>query len=120
MARFKVIAGDFGSSRVGQVLVGPFFRKSGQGFNMPVNGQSFKSEHIGTGMVQNPEIATEESLKKMDGAIGWAQLDWRTTSREYDSAYQANEIAADNDYKGKRILVSGTISAIDKDFVGGG
>jgi hypothetical protein len=265
MARFKVIAGDFGSSRVGQVLVGPFFRKSGQGFNMPVNGHSFKSEHIGTGLVQNLEIATEENLKKMGGAIGWgiagavalgpvgalagvlaggrskdvtfvclfkdgrkflgscnaktftdiqaacfvtpqetlaqpeksvqsgkalaivgalfvavlilaflmpskhdhattplnatisqpavefasymlaqdirgalldgrksetqtpiddllgwAQLDWRTTSREYDSAYQANEIAADNDYKGKRILVSGTISAIDKDFVGGG
>jgi hypothetical protein len=65
MATFKVIAGDFGEGRTGQVLVGPLYRKSGQGFNMPGR------VHIGTGQIEALEIATEENLKKMGGAIGW-------------------------------------------------
>jgi hypothetical protein len=263
MATFKVIAGDFGEGKTGQILVGPLYRQSGQGFNMPVHGHTFKTEHIGTGQIETLEIATEENLKKIGGAIGWgvvgglalgpigalagvlaggrkkeitfvcrfkdgrkfigscstktftdiqaacftapvastppqetpthvkigrallavglsliaflfiafltmdksnkgsnlpnaglnqpavelasylivddiqavllkdqnaitatpiedllgwAKLDWRTTAKNYDSAYEANEIAADRDFKGKKILLSGTIDSIEKDF----
>jgi hypothetical protein len=33
--------------------------------------------------------------------------------------YQANEIAADNKYKGKQLLVTGTVASIDKGPFGG-
>lgn len=52
--------------------------------------------------------------------MGLAQLDWKTTATIYDDAYDANEIAADNNYKGKKILVSGRVDSIDKDFTGDG
>lgn len=32
-------------------------------------------------------------------------------------AYEANEVAADEQYRGKRLLVTGTVSAISKDFL---
>lgn len=32
--------------------------------------------------------------------------------------YQANEVSADDSYKGRLLLVSGTVSGIDKDFTG--
>jgi hypothetical protein len=65
MATFKVLAGDFGEGKSGQVLVGPLYRRSGQGFNMP------GGVHIGPGQIEALEIATEENLKKMGGAVGW-------------------------------------------------
>lgn len=267
MATFKVIAGDFGEGKTGQILVGPLYRKSGHGFNLPVQGHTFKTEHIGTGQIESLEIATEENLKKLGGAIGWgvvgglafgpvgalagvlaggrkheitfvclfkdgrkfigccstktftdiqtacfsalsastptqktpthiivgrgllavgvliiaavfigfltmresnksaarpnaalnqpavdlasylimddiqavllknqnaitatptkdllgwAELDWEISAREYDAAYEANEIAADKDFKGKKILLSGTIDSIEKDFTDSG
>lgn len=33
-------------------------------------------------------------------------------------AYEANEVAADGQYKGKRLLVSGEVDSIDKNFMG--
>jgi tRNA_anti-like len=257
MATFKVIAGDFGEGKQGRVLIGSLYKKSSQGFYMPLTG------HIGTGQIETIEIATEENLKKMGGSIGWGliggltlgpvgalagvlaggnkttvtfvckfkdgrkflgscapktftliqaasfeshmqplqssfqsqatsgksrrvvlavvtfligltlfasllsiasrktetspavalnqsavslvsylllddieaglkgqdsatwrmqdllalfRIDRRAGAKEYDAAYEANEIAADNDFKGKRILLSGTIISIDKDF----
>jgi len=71
MATFKVIAGDFGQGGTGQVLVGSMYRESRQGFNMPVAGHAFQTEHIGVGMIQAVEVATEENVRKMGGAIGW-------------------------------------------------
>ena len=38
------------------------------------------------------------------------------TAAELFSAYQANEVSADNSYKGKVILATGTVQSIDKDF----
>lgn len=32
-------------------------------------------------------------------------------------AYDENEVAADEQYKGKRLLISGTVTSIDKDFL---
>jgi hypothetical protein len=63
MATFKVIAGDFGQGGTGQVLVGNMYRESAQGFNMPVAGRGFE--------IQTLEVATEETIKRMGGAIGW-------------------------------------------------
>lgn len=31
--------------------------------------------------------------------------------------YQANEVAADDRYKGKKLLVRGTVQSVDKDFL---
>jgi hypothetical protein len=44
------------------------------------------------------------------------QLDRLATAKGYEAAYDSNEIAADNEFKGKRILLSGIINSIDKDF----
>lgn len=41
------------------------------------------------------------------------------TSNELFAAYEANEIAADEKYKGKKLLVTGTVASIDKDAFGG-
>jgi hypothetical protein len=38
------------------------------------------------------------------------------TSAELATAYEENEIAADQKYKGKRLEVTGTITGIDSDF----
>ena len=52
--------------------------------------------------------------------LAWAKLDWRTTTREYEAAYDANEIAADNKFKDKKLLLSGSIASVEKDFTGQG
>lgn len=69
MATFKVIAGDFRGT--GQVLFGRLYRPSAQGLSMPSPGSSFRTEHIATGQIDSLEVATDESLKKMTGWIGW-------------------------------------------------
>jgi hypothetical protein len=52
--------------------------------------------------------------------LEWTGIDQRVTAKEYESAYDANEIAADNRYKGKKLLVSGVLSGVEKDFTGSG
>jgi hypothetical protein len=74
MAEFKVIAGDFGQGVKGNVRVGKMYRVSAQGFTMPVPGSPYKTQHIPTGQIDTLEVATEESLKKMSGSIGWGFL----------------------------------------------
>jgi hypothetical protein len=39
------------------------------------------------------------------------------TALQLYNDYQANEVSADNKYKGKSLMVSGTVSSIDKDFL---
>lgn len=41
------------------------------------------------------------------------------TSTQLFNDYEANEVAADNKYKGKRLLVTGTVASIDKGPFGG-
>jgi len=48
--------------------------------------------------------------------LGLIQIDRHATAKEYEVAYDANEIAADNEYKDKKILLSGDVVSIDKDF----
>jgi hypothetical protein len=52
--------------------------------------------------------------------MAWTKIDAKTTARQYDIAYDSNEIAADNQYKGKKLLVSGTIDSIEKDVMDAG
>lgn len=54
------------------------------------------------------------------GLLSWAAIDGMVTASQYEAAYDNNEISADNQYKGKRLLVSGTIAKIQKDFSGEG
>jgi hypothetical protein len=70
VASFKVIAGDFGQGS-GDVHVGRPYRVSAQGIDMPKPGHSFHTEHIGLAQIASLEVATEESLKKMAGSVGW-------------------------------------------------
>ena len=70
MPTFKIIAGDFGLETTGHILVGNLYRKSVQGFHMPVPHHGFASR-IGLGQIETLEIATEENLKKIGGIIGW-------------------------------------------------
>lgn len=68
-------------------------------------------------------LAGEDSLiAKIPGEnpLDWAEIDRKVTAKEYETAYDDNEIAADNKFKGKKILLSGTIAAIEKDFTGSG
>lgn len=46
------------------------------------------------------------------------KVDIEITANELYSAYNANEVAADEKYKGKKIAVTGVISDIRKDFAG--
>jgi len=45
-------------------------------------------------------------------------VDVGTNGPKLFKEYEANEVRADNKYKGKRILIFGTVEAIDKDFLG--
>lgn len=71
MATFEIMAGDFEPGKTAQLMVGRFVKESAQGFHMPIKGKWFKNEHIPMSQVEALEIATEENLKKMGGAIGW-------------------------------------------------
>ncbi|MBX3223807.1 MAG: hypothetical protein KF795_25060 [Labilithrix sp.] len=54
--------------------------------------------------------AAEQELKASSIAV---------TSMQLFNDYQANEVAADNAYKGKQLLVTGTVASIDKGPFGG-
>ncbi len=54
----------------------------------------------------------EEMTKKCGGTPGCTFVDNNTLWR----AYQANEVAADNRYKGRTLVVTGRVASVDKDF----
>jgi hypothetical protein len=45
-------------------------------------------------------------------------IDLKTTAEQYYADYDANEVAADQKYRGKKILLTGVIESINKDFMG--
>ena len=49
-----------------------------------------------------------------------AHVDIVTTAKEYEADFDANEIAADRKYGGKKILLYGKVASIDKDAMGHG
>lgn len=55
-----------------------------------------------------------------DNPSKWIAVDREVTAKQYEAAYTANEISADDEFKGKRIMLSGTIDSIEKDFAEAG
>lgn len=58
-------------------------------------------------------IDTEEETKKVQSQTP----SYRLSADKLYSEYDANEVAADNKYKGKVVVVSGTIRDIGKDII---
>jgi tRNA_anti-like len=52
--------------------------------------------------------------------LTWARLDAKVNASAYEAAYDNNEISADNQYKGKKLLITGIVNRIDKDFTDSG
>ena len=59
------------------------------------------------------ESAAKAEQKKQQAASMQA-----ITASEYAAAYEANTVAADQQFKGKKFKVSGTVSDINTDFMG--
>ncbi len=62
----------------------------------------------GPGPVTSPEEPEAPVVKTPDMDVSASQL---------QKDYKANEVAADNKYKGKLLRVTGTVESIDKDFL---
>lgn len=75
------------------------------------------ADDIESGLLGRHSLLAESPGENL---LDWAGLDLKATARAYEEAYDNNEIAADNEYKGKKILVSGTALRIEKDFTGAG
>ena len=70
-----------------------------------------------------PFIATKEGflakLKQIDPESKlFPKVDMEVTASELYRAYEANEVSADQQYKGKRLLITGVVENIGKDVMG--
>jgi hypothetical protein len=59
-----------------------------------------------------------DALMKPEEMLRLTGIDLEATAEQYDADYAANEIAADQKYKGRKILLTGVIGSINKDFKG--
>ena len=74
-------------------------------------------DDVNKGLSGSESLLESFSQKQL---LQWGGLDAETTAKEYEERYDANEIAADEVYKDKKLLVKGTISTIERDFTGDG
>lgn len=65
---------------------------------------------------QNKEGDAADATRAADAAEASAAPAVKVSARELFQAYEANEIAADSQYKGKRIEISGEIESIASDM----
>jgi hypothetical protein len=65
-------------------------------------------------------IQGNDAFITMEEGLTLSQIDLRIDAHTYAKDYEANEIAADNKYKGKKILLIGKINSINKDIGGNG
>jgi hypothetical protein len=65
-------------------------------------------------------IQGNDTFITMEEGLTLSQIDLRVDANTYAKDYEANEIAADNKYKGKKILLIGKINSINKDIGGNG
>jgi RecG-like helicase len=56
-------------------------------------------------------------LKEQEASSPTPKWDIKISARALHAAYEANEVAADNQYKGKILAVTGTVEDIAKDFL---
>ena len=59
-----------------------------------------------------------DTLLKPEETLRLTGIDLETTAEQYDADYDANEVAADQKYEGKTILLTGVIESINEDFKG--
>lgn len=81
-------------------------------------GISF-AKRIYTDEIMNAVLGNE-TLISLDHALESSGVDLMVTADTYASDYEANEIAADNKYKGKTILITGKVDGINKGVTGNG
>lgn len=65
-------------------------------------------------------VLGKDSMLTLDGALAALGIDMMVDAGTYAADYGANEIAADNKYKGKAFLITGKVESINKDFTGDG
>lgn len=61
---------------------------------------------------------TGDSVLTQEQALNLAHIDLAVNARTFEADYEANELAGDTKYKGKRFLIFGVIRSIEKDFTG--
>ena len=66
----------------------------------------------------NPGVGPETTTRAPELAPAPAEPDIEVSAARLWKDYHANEVAADDKYKNKTLLVSGEVSSIDKDFLG--
>lgn len=66
----------------------------------------------------NASIRGVDTLLTAEDTLHLAGIDLKTTAEQYDADYDANEVAADQKYAGKKILLTGVVESINKDFKG--
>jgi hypothetical protein len=59
-----------------------------------------------------------DTLLSSEETLRLSGIDLKTTAEQYDADYAANEVAADEKYEGKKILLTGVIESVNKDFKG--
>lgn len=122
------VSSSYGESSItlgGVIGVTCYFSKSEEGVlanlskgqNVTVRGM-VKGKMMGVNLkdckVISPGIsAPAEAGQKNDAA---STKPAEISSEDLDAAYDANEVKADSQYKGKTILIKGTITKIDKDL----
>lgn len=62
---FKIHAGDFGDNNQG------VFRPHDKTFHMPKDGAMFRKVKYSPADVEACEVASEESVKRLGGTVGW-------------------------------------------------
>jgi hypothetical protein len=65
-------------------------------------------------------LGGDSSAISKDEALAVAHIGIAVEARKYEADYNSNEIAADNKYRGKKILLTGTVKAINKNALGQG
>jgi hypothetical protein len=65
-------------------------------------------------------IQGNDTVMTMEEGLKLSQIDLRVDAHAYANDYEANEIAADDKYKGKKILLIGKVNSINKDISGKG
>ncbi|WP_454261782.1 OB-fold protein [Pseudoxanthomonas mexicana] len=58
----------------------------------------------------------EAPLNESAAGVDLKPLPLEVSAADLFAAYEANEVAADNQYKGKQLAVTGTVAGINKDF----
>jgi hypothetical protein len=82
-------------------------------FGAAVSGDAYK-DYVDKAQAaqESAAVPAQEGVKGLD----LKPLPLEVSAADLFAAYEANEVAADNQYKGKLLAVTGTVAGINKDF----